>query len=57
VNDFRVGDAYEYIDGDWGVVLSEGALQATKRFYEEGRIRGMFPVESFISFEDGDSNA
>lgn len=57
MNDFRVGDAYEYIDGDWGVVLSEGALQATKRFYEEGRIRGMFPVESFISFEDGDSNA
>lgn len=56
VGEFRVGDAYEYADGDWGVVVSDEAVQAAKRFYREGRISGILPAESFISFEDGESN-
>ena len=63
VGQFKIGDAYEYTDGNWGVVLSEGIAQSAKRFYDEGRIVGLLPAESFVSFEeivrfgDGDTNA
>lgn len=56
VNEFRVGDAYEYTDGNWGVVLSDGIVRSAKRFYKEGRIRGVLPAESFVNFEDGGSD-
>lgn len=47
----------EFREGDVGVTINNQlSLKHTKEFHNRGQLRGFYPVESFVSFEGGDTN-
>ena len=53
VGEFRIGDVRILDDGN-SVRITDVDYARAK--YIQGSLKGFFPVESFISFEDGESN-
>lgn len=52
VGEFRKGDVYKYRNGlIFGV---ENRTETAKAAYMAGQLKGLYPIESFISFEEGD---
>ena len=41
----------------FSVVPYKGEMITVDELYARGKIEGVYPVETFINFEDGDSNA
>lgn len=52
VGEFRDGDSARHVNG--GSVLS---IDFLKTCYEAGALEGFYPAESFVSFEEGESDA
>ena len=50
VGEFKIGDAYKFADGDWGVVIGEAGCQSVRRYYDNGQLAGLLPTESYVDF-------
>lgn len=54
VEQMEIGDAYERIDGRIYTIDKPDRIGWVLDDYKNGKLKGFYPAESFISFQDGD---